>query len=361
MYKYRIMDEAIMINDKRTIQEFRKSTFSGFKKTSAKKELLNSLIQGNIESANFWCAQLICSAHFLDIWDNILSFSCKHIHYGNPKLPIYLDTRFNTFKNIMNSGYIDNELKLRNNQKIRDLFGEMICVLCLSQKKHTFDVIKINDKDYSTVELNYKLKADKLIYAQSIFMDEDPKELFVPVNEFAYSIKKNIQHSSDAYYWIEWIMGYEKLSKKKKEKCQGTRRPNYPVDDKFQNDIIWIMWDIIIIEANTRDKLRQKIISSLKRLYCLKYKTSSKIKRRFLLYYAIMLLTENIDLRIPIVESGETVHNIVNKVNSIYKQLKKDEIRPETDYLFHGLKKDEMDKTIDKLDMINNVDFIPRN
>lgn len=355
------MNDDTMINDKRTQKDFRKIAFSGFKKTSAKKELVNSLIQGNIESANFWCAQLICAAHFLDIWDTILLFSCKHIHYGNPKLPIYLDTRFDTFKNIMNTGYIDNELKLRNNQKIRDLFGEMISVLCLSQKKHTFDVIKINEKDYSTVEINYKLKADKLVYAQPIFMEEDPKELFIPVNEFAYSIQKNIQHSSDAYYWIEWIMGYEKLTKRKKEKCQGSRRTTYPVDDKFQHDIIWIVWDTVMSEVKTRDKLRRKIIESLMQLYCLKYSASSKVKRRFLLYYAVMLLTENVDLRKPIVESGDAVHKIVHKINSIYKQLKKDEIKPETDYLFHGLKKDETDKTIDKLDIINNVDFIPRN
>jgi hypothetical protein len=355
--------ESYEINDKRTIKEFKKITFSGFKKSDVKKQLLQALIEGNIETSNFWCAQFICAGHFLDLWDIFLLFTCKHIHYGNPKLPIYLNTRLDSFKNIMNMGYIGNEIKLRNNTKIRNLFAEIVSVLCLSQKKHTFDVIKINEKDYSTVEINYKLKADKLVYAQTIFMEDDPKELFIPLNEFVYSIQENIQNSNDACYWIEWIMGYEKMCKKKKETCNGARRSGFSIDQKFEHDIIWLIWSSILEESKTREKIKEKIIHSLLDLYCIRYSSGVKTRRRFILYFAIMILTETINLHKQIVESGSTnvVHNIVDKIGNIYKQLKKDEVKPETDYLFHGLKKDNTDKTLDKLDMMNNFDFVPRN
>ena len=46
--------------------------------------------------------------------------------------------RFNNFKNIVINGYIGNELAMRNNQKIRNIFAEIITVLCQSPKKTWF-------------------------------------------------------------------------------------------------------------------------------------------------------------------------------------------------------------------------------
>ena len=38
----------------------------------------------------------------------LLLYMSRYIHQANPKLPIYMDMRFQTFKNIVSIGYIDN-------------------------------------------------------------------------------------------------------------------------------------------------------------------------------------------------------------------------------------------------------------
>ena len=177
------------INDIRNPSHFKGVSFSKYKKTDVKNEFVSNMLNGRIEPACNWAAELICAGHYLELWENILYYCSKHIHVGNPKLICYLEKRYEVFKNIMNEGKFVSPLDLRNNQTIRNLFAEVVCVLCLSTKKHSFEVIKINKvEEFDMTQMTERLKAPSVDFIKPVFMEEDPKEIFIPMKEFAYII-----------------------------------------------------------------------------------------------------------------------------------------------------------------------------
>jgi hypothetical protein len=341
------------INDMRDNKEFKGRSFSGFKKAKVKQQLLNSLSESKIEPSCYWSAELICAGHYQDLWDIILIFIGKYIHLGNPKLPIYIDMRFNQFKTILTNGYIGNEIKLRNNKKIRSLFAEVITILCFSPKKYAIEAVKIKDRSvFDMTQMTNKLKAPNIGYASIIFKKDDPKELFIAINELAYNLK--IKNCVSACFWVEWIIEFETICKKRKQKCVCERRQFAPVQDKFQCDIIWMPWEIILKEAEkVKSAILNKILQSLLNIFAMRYSSAVKKKRKFLIYYAVTLITENVNYNVNIIENNDRVEGVVKKIDIIYLQIKKNEKAPKTDYLFAGTtQQSNLDKTIDKLNIM---------
>jgi len=352
------------INDKRSSAEFKGITFSKFQKSKVKNEMIKCLDSSKVEPACYWAAELVCAGHFSELWEIIILFISRYIHLGNPKLPIYISMRIQNFKDIISNGYIGNELALRNSFKIRQLFSEIISILCCSRKKHSIEPVKIQKKDeFNITHMSSRLKAPRIDYISDTFRSDDPKELFISMNEFAYHISNESKNSVSACYWLEWILEYETLCKQKNELCLGETRQIAPIQDKFKNDIIWIIWDIILKEVSKekikRPPLIKKIINSLLDIFSIKYSSGVKKRRKYLLYFSISLLTDPVDLTVEIIKNKEEIDKIVKKIAVVYKDVKKNEESLQTDYLFAGVERSNLDKTVERLEKMNSI-MMPR-
>lgn len=353
------------INDIRDSADFRTSTFSNFKKSEVKRELLNCIIAGKAEHACYWSAELVCSAHYSDLWEVILIYLGKNIHIGNPKLPIYLEMRFHCYNSIINNGMYTNELQTRNSGTLRKLFAEIVCILCFSNKKHAFDYIKFNrEEEFSIERIAEKLRAPNTEYITDIFRRKDPKECFAQINEFAYSIE--IHDTVCACYWLEWIIEFDCDCKKKKEPLSIERRVHIPVPYKSQEDVIWIVWDVLQYAIERKEDLSEsmrellsKIMGALLQLFCIHYTPGCAKRRRHLLYYAVELLTETVDFtNLEMISNKTMVKRVVDNIDNVYAIIKKNEVSPGTDYLFANLEKQQnIERSMRRMEMLAGADL----
>ena len=106
--------------------------------------------------------------------------------------------------------------------------------------------------------------------------------------------------------------------------------------------------------------MSKKIMNSLFELFCIRYTTGIKKKRKYLIYFAISLVTEKFNSNIDIIENKSVIDDIVKKINLIYKEIKKNEIAPATDYLFNGVEKSSREKTFEKLEALKGINTIFR-
>lgn len=347
----------VEINDVRTSADFKGYSFSNYKRSEVKQKFVDSMLSKNIEPACYWCAELVCAGHFTELWETILYYSAKYIHLGNPKIAIYLELRYNIFRNIVNQSTILNELDLRNDEKIRKLFAEIVCTLCLSNKKPSFEQIKINPENaFDMTQLSTKLKAPNAHYVRENIKNKDPKELYIALNEFSYALSKDSHNMSDAFYWIEWMLEFETTCKRKKQLLKGEHR-TYKVENKHRDNMIWIVWDILLDYCGLlNNELISKTIHALKTLFCIKYTEASNKKRRYLLYYSISLLTEHVNTNVEILPNREVLQSVLNQIETIYKQIKKNEQAPKTEYLFQGLdKRRNIERSLKQMELVNSI------
>ncbi len=343
------------INDIRQSPEFKGVSFSNYKRSEVKKQLIQNLLASKVENSNYWCAEMICSGHYGELWDIIILFISKHIHSANPKIFLYIQNRIEIFKNIINNKEFISELSARNDPKLRKLFAEIITIMATSNKKYGIEPVKIDKKsEFDMSLMSDKLKADKTDYIKNIFLKKDPKEIFIAINEFYYNV--HIKNFLNICYWYEWIIEFENICKKKKRPCILESR-NYNILPKYRSNLVWIIWDILFdyIEKINNQTLINLLKSTLD-IFTINYTIASCKKRRFIIYFAFSLCSDKINLDIPIISDKKLVNTVISNIEVIYKQIKKNEVSPKTDYLFNNLdKQNAIKKSIAQFEIVNSI------
>jgi|TARA_B110000093_G_scaffold181182_1_gene224700 hypothetical protein len=352
----------IEINDIRELTDFKGKTFSSFKKHQVITQLLNNLEKNKVEDSCYWSCELICAGHFLDVWNAFVFFYSTFIHLGNPKLIVYISRRLNNFKTIIRNAFIENELALRNHEEVRKMFAEIVCLLCYSRKKPSFRFIQIADEEMNITNITDKFTAPNIAFASEFIHEDDEKEIFVAVNELVYNLEK--QNVMNSCYWIEWLLAFETTCLRKKVKFSCAKRYTNEVERKNQTEVVWLIWEILLTKIHDKiSKCLQEVSSSAFNLFSVKYKRSFLKQRRSILYFIVQLICEtNVDLTREIIEEKhiELTKGVLQKIDTIYGEIKKKEIAPitkKTDFLLQNAsdsKKINLEKSMGKIKILDD-------
>lgn len=358
----------VIVKDDRQINEFAGVTFSLYKRSQVKKSLLESISKGAIEEANYWAAEFICCGCFIELWEIIMEFLGRNINTASPKLPVIIEKCFQNFKEIAMNDYLTDQLEMRNSQRVRKIMAEIISILCTSRKKSKIEYVKIDkDNDFDVLKLSSRLKASSAEYGQKILKTEDPTEVHVAVNELCYHLSNDTRNALMAQYWVEWLLEFDKLCRKKKERCQCIRRDFAPQEDDSGLDIIFLVWDAILTEAKSRSqKVILTIILSILNLFKMRFTIGVKKRRRHLIYMAINLLCEPLDLKVDPLQCKSSLKTILQNLDIIYSQVKQGEVSSavveEARAKIAANKKPKTQKELDaehKLDILSTMGFDP--
>lgn len=342
------------INDIRTAADFAGITFSLYKRSSVNKSLIESIFKGNIEEANYWGAELVCCGCLVELWEIVLESIGRYIYTANAKLPVLVMKCFNDFRMIASGN--EDQLGLRNNLKVRTIFAEVISLLCLSRKKSKIEYVKIDEiQDFDLLKLSSKMKAPNTDFAKGVVQNEDPSEVFVAVNEMSFNLSQPIRNSMLANYWIEWILAFERKCKQRKEHCQCKRRDFAPQADNSGKDISFLIWDVILKETKRRDnKALVTIIENLLDLFKIRFSAGVKRKRRHLLYFAVALLCEPLDLSVPAIGDELIVKTVVKNIGLVYAQVKQSEVAYK-DFIPKNKKDKQKLRSLEKMNVLRTM------
>jgi hypothetical protein len=297
-----------IIEDKRTVF-IKNKTFSDYNKTEVIKKLIQSIYYDKTEESFYWTCELLCSNYLIDLWNTYFMITSKFIHIHNPKLPIFINKKFKDFKQIVIQN--NDDFKLRNIQEVRQLFCIITLILCKSKKYTILD------------NLNYKFD----FYIKYIYKQDDPTEYIIPFNELIYHLKET-KSKIDINFWINWIIQYDIICRKKKKVILCKQRDFfYHKNNNISKNIIWIIWDIILKLSSSLNKNNKLIIENLFNLFTVRYVVSYNKKRIHIIYHCveIILLHNTINHNIELLTNKECLKYLDKNINVIFEQIKKKE------------------------------------
>jgi hypothetical protein len=368
------MDENYLITDSRNSSNFKLKTFSGYKKKDVINALINSIDNVNVENICNWITECIISGYTIDIFDKLLLYSSNNININNSRLPHLLLNKSLELNNFITLNRISNNddiLTLRNVQYIRNLLIYISILLAISiknKKQPKIPSIKTNEFDINNIKHNFK--SDKYLLSDNFIKFNEPSELKIIINELHYNLKQRNGYNK-SIYWISWILQWEKYSKKYNTWFIENREISN-IKDKYKSDVIWIIWNIIMVESNVRNDEINLQIKSLFNLYKLNYTVGKKNTRLPYLYNSVMYLTNEIDVKIPLISNMDIIIKSQLLANNFYKYKKNYEVNEYNNNIkdvsvqSNTKKKKkkqeklitEKEKCINQLDIFNNLDPI---
>ena len=308
------------IFDSRTVLDFQKFTFSGHLRTHVYKVLDENIKLGHADYTCYWILELMCSGLVHSCWNTLFLSASVHINRGAPNVFLYLVQMYERFAPYENQYTLQSMTDIRNNRDARLLFCEVGASVALCRKSKLPSLPRIKpEHDFQPLVIQENLKAPSSMYARSLMKQEDPMELYIPVNEFMFCLRPETRDSIRALYWASWILSYaSKYKADNKQYLQCSYRSNEYVEEKYLRSPVWILWSVIheTARSSPQSGTITPYIEALYKMYCLRWAQGDLKKRLPFFITAVLFICESttLDIHYSVPNNIRTVQDIVTNI-----------------------------------------------
>ncbi len=314
------------IIDARKPSELKTYTISHYKRVDVIKDFHNSIIEGNLERACLWTAELHSSGKADLIWKELLEEVPGYINKKNPHISTWIWHKFHIYEYLLTTFTPKYRYEHRNNQEIRNLLVDVVAVITTSDKFHISEIIPKIGKAHLQIE-NYKRKmiSSHLRLIENIVNTYDPSEIQIGINEIVTLLGSTNFKLENVLYWYMWLNLMEK-SKKKWEVfiCfphQDEKENPSDVDDKLHGDWVWAFWRGIRQESHQRATMVQDAIAALYQMYQWKFTKTAKKRKRHIIFAACSLLCDDVKWNTKIIQNVALRIQACSNSNILYKMI----------------------------------------
>ena len=326
------MENKYKINDTRELDNFKKSSFSGYKRGDIFTQFQKSCDEHKLENALFWVTEIHCSQALDELFEKIFIYISTKIHLNSYHLPLIVWNHYLYWKHLSNNHI--------NEQRLRNSLFEIAALLVQCETGRVLHKKKaIKDTEFNIQKLSKMITCSTNHISTSIIKQKDPKVLTIVINELSYCLIKhkdlqgNIQdkkvqnrgfYMEKAVYWISWLHKWEIIQKKKGGSPDCAHREVTDVLPEDSCDIVWIIWSVILAECRRRvnDKCIPHI-AALFNMYKYRFSRNKKTTRISIIIHVLALLILD-DAPISKTElTNPYIIQAVMKCNDIYMTKKK--------------------------------------
>jgi hypothetical protein len=283
------------VRDTRSVADFQKFTFSGHLRTAVLKVIDENIRLGNADYACFWTLEMLCSGLVHSLWTQFFASAAHHIHRSSPGIFLFLVNRYEVFSAFEQQYSTLQMTSIRNNPEVRELVCSVASTLALSRKQKPLAFPTIKPHDFDPLTISEMLKAPSPNYGRAVSQGEDPLELYVPMNEFTFSLRPETRDMMRAVYWCAWILKYASQKRKEKAELVCAHRGNSFVDDKFGRHVVWLLW-AAVLDASRHTPTLHPYMDAIFKLYSLRWTPAVfKARHPFLLTGIAFVCEGNLD------------------------------------------------------------------
>ena len=305
----------------------KKSTYLGFKKTEALKQLKLNIISGILDRAIFWAVELDLTNINLQLWETICLLASLHVNIKIPNLPNLIYNSYETINNIVKDKTKKqiNQLHLYNNQINRNHLIYIVSILTLSPKSNLPKLITWKrDKNISLIHYKSRIHNTDLENINDIVKINDNRLIYVPINEI-YNALMSRQSTSEIrdnfIFWLSYVLELEK--RHDYSLCAIRSVPNIP--EKCKKNICWCVWQIFfkVINIKYTGTPLIKVITNLYKLFRINYVLKRRISRIPYLIHAGLLIigcVPKIDFSIKNITNFEQTLTACLNCNLLYQK-----------------------------------------